>query len=182
MDRQSFFRLLHSFNQGHHRTRDEGYSLLHLSLHDLTAASHQFIDHVCEYVSLERKNKNSIFFIAMHLRYPCSSTVRILLQCGFDLHATDISGNTPLHLFASSTSPCNEIIVELLCDAGAHLDSANILGQTAVDVALNDRTKKLLKSKMKINLKCLCARLIRKTNLPFRDQLSLSLVNFVQIH
>lgn len=126
--------------------------------------------------------RNQVPFILLHFRYPCLLTVRTLLQCGFDLHATDISGNTPLHVFVSSTNTCDETILELLCEAGAHLDYANILGQTPVDVAFNNHTKQLLKSKMKINLKCLCARLIRKMNLSFREKLSLSLVKFVQIH
>lgn len=186
VDRQSFYRLLSSFNQGQYKTREDGYSLLHLSLHDLTAASHQFIDHICEFVSLTRKTKPhsffSFFFIFNHFRYPCLLTVRTLLHCGFDLHATDISGNTPLHVFVSNLNTCDEAILQLLCEAGVHIDYANILGQTAIDVAFNDQTKQLLKSKMNINLKCLCARLIRKTKISFYEKLSLSLVKFVQIH
>jgi ankyrin repeat protein len=90
-----------------------------------------------------------------------------LLQCGADVNAPDATGNTPLHMLASNSSICNETILQLLCDAGAHFDYTNALGETPIDIAFNSNTKQLFQSKMKLNLKCLCARLIRKHDIPF---------------
>jgi uncharacterized metal-binding protein YceD (DUF177 family) len=94
----------------------------------------------------------------------------------------DTRGNTPLHIFAANRRACDEVILQLLCDAGAHLDHINVSGQTPIDVVIYFRTKVLLKSKMKISLKCICARLIRRNNLPFHGKINKSLVNFIQKH
>jgi Fem-1 family protein b len=110
-------------------------------------------------------------------------TARILLQCGADVNANDAMRNTPLHIFVSNNdSICDESILKLLCDAGAHLDYVNALGETAFDLATNSIIKKQLKSQMYLSLKCLCARLIQKNNLPFHGKFSTSLVNFVEKH
>jgi len=110
-------------------------------------------------------------------------TAHILLQCGADVNAIDAIRNTPLHVFASNNeSMCDESILKLLCDAGAHLDYVNSLGETAFDLTSNPVIKQLLKSQMYLSLKCLCARLIRKNNLPYHGEFSTSLVNFVEKH
>ena len=110
------------------------------------------------------------------------STVRTLLQCGADVNGSDAIGNTPLHIPASNSDICNESMLDLLCDAGAHLDFTNALGETPVDMALNSGTEQLLKARMKLNLKCICARLIRKNNILFHRRIGTALVNFVEKH
>lgn len=72
IDRQSLYRLLYSFNQENYRTRDDGYSLLHLSLNDLVMPSHQFIDHFCEYSFTEQRNSSSslIILLDIHVYIP----------------------------------------------------------------------------------------------------------------
>ena len=110
-------------------------------------------------------------------------TARLLIQCGANVNAIDTARNTPLHIVAiNNKSTCDESILKLLCDAGAHLDYANVLGEIPVDVASNLNIKRLLKSNMKLSLKCLCARLIQKKNVPFREKIAVSLVNFVEKH
>ncbi len=109
-------------------------------------------------------------------------TVRTLLQCGADANASDVTGNTPLHILASNSSVCDETILQLLFDAGAHFDYTNALGETPIDIALNSNTKQLLKAKTKMKLKCLCAGLIRKNYIPFHGKIATSLVNFVERH
>jgi hypothetical protein len=74
------------------------------------------------------------------------------------------------------------MIVNLLCDAGAHLDYANAFGQTPVDLATMPNTYQLLRSKMNLSLKCLCARLIRKKNVLFQGKIGATLVSFVEKH
>ena len=110
------------------------------------------------------------------------STARILLQYDADVNAVDAMGNTPLHIVASNSTVYDESILEFLCDAGAHLDYTNTLGQTPVDIASNGEAKQWLISKMTISLKCLCARLIQKYTIPFDGKFSTSLTNFVKRH
>jgi ankyrin repeat protein len=117
-----------------------------------------------------------------YCRYPCLQTAHILLQCNAAVNAFDAVRNTPLHVIASSKSACDKSILKLLCDAGAHLDCVNALGQTPIDLATIPDVKQLLKIRMKLSLKCLCARLIRKKNVPFREKIAISLVNFVEKH
>lgn len=117
-----------------------------------------------------------------YCRYPCLQTTRLLLQCGTSINALDTLRNTPLHIFAANKSSTDKSILKLLCDAGAHLDYSNALGQTPFDLAKTPETKQLLQSRMKLNLKCLCARLIKKNNIPFHDQITVSLGNFVAKH
>jgi ankyrin repeat protein len=98
------------------------------------------------------------------------------------VNTTDAVGNTPLHILASNSNNCDETILQLLCDAGPHFDYTNTLGETPIDLALNSNTKQLLKVKMKIKLKCLCARLIKNNDIPFHGKIATSLVNFVERH
>jgi Fem-1 family protein b len=115
-------------------------------------------------------------------RYPCFQTARILLQSGAAVNAFDAVRNTPLHIIASSKSSRDQSILNLLCNANAHMDYANDLRQTPIDLAIIPDIKQLLKSRMKLSLKCLCAHLIRKKNVPFRETISTSLANFVEKH
>lgn len=161
-DRRNFYRLIHSINQDLYLTRHCESSLLHLCLNESTSSSHRFIDETC--------------------KYPCYNTVRTLLQCGADVNASDAIGNTPLHTFVSNTDVYNENIFQLLCDAGAHLDYTNALGEIPLNTVSRFDMKQLLQTKMKIKLKCICARLIRQTHLQYQDYITQSLVNFVQRH
>jgi hypothetical protein len=76
----------------------------------------------------------------------------------------------------------NTAILEFLCDAGAHLDCVNQDGKTAADIAVHPQAIQLLKARTKLNLKCLCARLIQQNKLEIRDKLSNSLIEFVSKH
>ncbi len=109
-------------------------------------------------------------------------TTRILLQWGAAVNAFDTVRNTPLHILVSNKLACEESILNLLYDTGAHLDYANALGKTPLDLATASNVNQWIKSKMNLNLKCLCARLIRKKNVPFQDEIAVSLVDFVKKH
>jgi Fem-1 family protein b len=115
-------------------------------------------------------------------RYPCLRTVRVLLQCGADVNAYNIERFTPLHIFVSNSASCDEAIFQLLCDADAHLDYASESGKIPIDIAFNTKIKQLLKAKMTLSLKCLCARLIQKAKIPYHGKISNSLVTFIKRH
>lgn len=109
-------------------------------------------------------------------------TVRTLVQCGIDVNASNALRNTPIHVFASNSSDCDEAILQLLCDADVHLDYANALRETPMDLALNLNIKRLLKTRIRLSLKCLCARIIQKNDIPFHGKIGNSLVTFVARH
>ncbi len=76
-------------------------------------------------------------------------------------------------------------MIDLLCDAGAHLDYVNKKGQTPLEsiYPLKISTIQCLKKRIDvIRLKCLCARIIRHQQFSIENILSKSLVNFVQKH
>ena len=106
-----------------------------------------------------------------------------MLQCGSNVNAIDSTRNTPLHIFVSNNeSICDESILKLLFNAGAHADYVNALGETPLDLATNPTIKYQLKFRMHQSLKCLCARLIRKNKLSFDGKVTSSLVNFIERH
>ncbi|CAF1378706.1 unnamed protein product [Adineta steineri] len=156
--RKIFNQLIQSINKNRYVVSNSGSSLLHLCLSDTT----------------------SIF--KGPCKYPCVHTVRTLLKCGADVNAMNFVRDTPLHIFVRNSSDCDETIFQLLCDAGAHLDYMNALRKMPIDIVLNPNTKRLVKEKMKLNLKCLCARLIQKNAIPFHGKICTSLINFVEKH
>ena len=110
------------------------------------------------------------------------STVQLLLNCGADIDARDARRNTPLQVLVGNSSEPDEALVNLLCDRGAHLDCVNADGETALDIGSSLKIKALLKARMQISLKCLCARLIRMNGVPFEGRINKSLAKFVGNH
>ncbi|CAF4194233.1 unnamed protein product [Rotaria sp. Silwood2] len=161
-DRKLFYRHICFIVQRHYVTQTFGSSLLHLSLSDHTSANDYFIDDIC--------------------KYPCLHTARILLHCGANMNAIDAARNTSLHIFVSNATIVDDTIIQYLYDSGAHLDYVNALRETPIDVAKNSNIKQFLKTKTKLSLKCLCARLIRKNTIPFHGKIANSLINFVEKH
>jgi len=113
-------------------------------------------------------------------------TTRLLIDCGADVNALDIDGNTPLHILVRNTSSSNVIkIIDIFYNAGAHLDYVNKKGQTPLESVSSYRFKIIERLKKKMNvsrLKCLCARVIRQQQFSIETILSTSLVNFVHKH
>ena len=83
-------------------------------------------------------------------RYPCLNTVRLLLQGGADINAFDVERTTPLHVFVANSNSCNETILQILVDAGAHLDYVDGSGETAIDAAFHANIKQLLKARNEV--------------------------------
>ncbi len=77
-------------------------------------------------------------------------------------------------------------IARLLLDAGAHLDSVNNQGETAVDVWKRENKKNTfdwLKDDGGVpKLKCLTARVIHRQKVSHLDKLPVSLQVFIRMH
>ena len=76
-----------------------------------------------------------------------------------------LRSNTALHVCAQSQTDHSLRVVQLLLESNAHPDSLNGNQQTAFDLAQTSEMKDLLRrSHSPFRLKCLCARLLMKTN------------------
>jgi hypothetical protein len=97
--------------------------------------------------------------------FPNLATTELLLTYGnrwINVDAIDISnGNTALHIVSQSTKTDALLIVELLINAGAHVDCLNKHNKTPLDYAKTTEIKSVLqKQQTPPLLKCLCARQI----------------------
>ncbi len=119
-------------------------------------------------------------------RYPCWRTVRLLVHCGANVDVLDSNQNTPLHIIVQNHFTFDVIvIIDILCDSGAHLDSVNNQGQIPIELisVFENEIIQHLTEKMGVKrLKCICARLIRKESLEYQELFSKSLIDFIQKH
>ena len=144
---RELIQVIQTIIQREYRTKKDEYSLLHLCSSTTTM---KFSD---------------------ELSYPCGLTVRLLLACGIHVDSLDINRNTPLHRLMQNTCSMDAIMIigNLLCQFGAHLDQVNNHGEIALDLIPSTQQQIIRhwREKMAVRqLKCLCARLIRKQNLP----------------
>ena len=108
-------------------------------------------------------------------KFPCSSTTKLLLQAGADPQAVDRAKNTPLHIIVNYKKIVSDFltlhaIIMALLENGAHIDSVNAAGQTALTAATTGVAEIILKSQADMSLKCLAAQSIRKYNLNYIGQ------------
>ena len=115
---------------------------------------------------------------------PVSSVIRWLIYAGADVNETNSRSNmTLMHTIGGAYNiyPSRPII-QILLDAGAHIDCVNAYGHLPEDCAHNMEIKEILRTHRKISLKCLCARLIASSKIPYKHCLSSTLVHFVYMH
>ena len=136
---------------------------------------------------MECHNCNSIGFCKL---FPSLPVVQLLLFCRTPINALDCNHSTPLHdlvrspygYYSNEEQGEIKIIFKLLVHAGAHLD-AIAEGKTPEDCAEPGKLKNLFrKYPIQVNLKCICARLIRKKELNYIDCISKHLQLFVELH
>ena len=113
-------------------------------------------------------------------------TTRLLIGCGANVNVFDSDGNTPLHNLVKNISTTDVFkMIDLLYNAGAHLDYINSKGQTPLQLVplLPIKIIEHLKKKMDvIRLKCCCARLIRQQKLSYENIFSTALICFIRKH
>ena len=117
-------------------------------------------------------------------------TLKLLLDTGFNVNATNSAGNTPLHVavsFDPSIDPSKDPSIltetlEVLLDGGAHYDFLNNKGETAIDVAKTDGVRRILSERKKLELKCISARAVKKFGLPYLGVVPKTLEKYISMH
>uniref|UniRef100_A0A8C4N987 Protein fem-1 homolog B n=1 Tax=Eptatretus burgeri TaxID=7764 RepID=A0A8C4N987_EPTBU len=144
-----------------------GSSLLHLTVHSDTPVDNFHTDAVCSFPSLHAAQR--------------------LLVCGASPNATDNQGKTPLHLIVCYARPISDfltlhgIIVSLL-EAGAHVDATDCNGQTPFECCTTGVAEIVLRTEMRVSLKCLAARVVRRHGIAYQSHIPRALENFVAMH
>ncbi|XP_036391567.1 protein fem-1 homolog B [Megalops cyprinoides] len=120
-------------------------------------------------------------------RFPNAQVTKLLLDCGARVNAVDREGNSPLHIIAQYNRPVSDFltlhaVIVSLVEAGAHMDMTNKQKKTPLDKSTTGVSEILLKTRMKMSLKCLAARAVRKHQIAYRKQVPKSLEEFVELH
>nr|CAD7401983.1 unnamed protein product [Timema cristinae] len=159
-------RLVFKLNQLQVATRD-GFTLLHLCVNADTPVDDFHTNDVC--------------------KFPCAATAKLLIQCGADVNAMDHNRNTPLHIIVSYQKPISDfltlhsIILELT-EAGAHIDTVNMQGETPFEAATTGVAEIILRTQTKLSLKCMAAKAVKTYNLTYEGQVPRSLESFIELH
>lgn len=145
----------------------EGSSLLHLAISSNTPVDDFHTNDVCS--------------------FPNAQVTKLLLDCGSPVNAIDNEGNTPLHVIVQYNRPISDFltlhaIIISLVEAGAHTDMTNKQKKTPLDKSTTGVSEILLKTQMKMSLKCLAARAVRQHQIMYRNQIPKTLEEFVEFH
>ena len=118
---------------------------------------------------------------------PSADTVKLLLNAGFNVNATDCDGDTPLHT-AASLEPGDDLIhqvpeiMKALFYGGAHHDFVNNDGKTPMDMAETDEARMMLSERRKLDLKCISARAVKKLGIPYMGVVPKTLEKYISMH
>ena len=119
---------------------------------------------------------------------PSADTVKLLLNAGFNVNATDCDGDTPLHSAAYSLEPGDDLIhqvpeiMKALFDGGAHHDFVNNDGKTPMDMAKTDEARMILSERRKLELECISARAVKKFGIPYLGVVPKTLEKYISMH
>ena len=119
--------------------------------------------------------------------FPSADTVKLLLNAGFNVNATDCDGDTPLHT-AASLEPGDDLIhqvpeiMKALFYGGAHHDFVNNDGKTPMDMAKTDEARMILSERRKLELKCISAKAVKKFGIPYLGVVPKTLEKYISMH
>ncbi|XP_072376743.1 protein fem-1 homolog B [Diabrotica undecimpunctata] len=148
-------------------TLRNGQSLLHLACSSDTPVDDFHITDIC--------------------KFPCKETTKLLLQCGANVNAMDNERNTPLHIIVQYNKAVSDFItmhsiITDLIENGAHLDCVNKYNETPLDISATGVAEIILKTQMKISLRCIAANAIKAYALTYRGQVPEALESFIELH
>ncbi|XP_032821158.2 protein fem-1 homolog C-like [Petromyzon marinus] len=113
-------------------------------------------------------------------KFPSGPVTSLLLECGADIDACDLDGNTPLHVAALNN---NSDIMKLLLDNGAHFDMANAARRTSYELLdEKEMAKNLIHPTCHVTLQCLAAQALIGHKVTYKGKIPSILEAFVQLH
>ena len=131
--------------------------------------------------------KTSSVVEEFYSHFPSARVLRTLIECGAAIDARDKDGNSPLHLCVTALlhlpeSNRSEVdsMIKYLLENGAHADSTNSAGITAT-MGLQNIWPRFRQLDYQ-SLKCLSARVIKKYNIPFKGEIPVTLLPFMDMH
>ncbi|KAF7648945.1 hypothetical protein LDENG_00149800 [Lucifuga dentata] len=133
----------------------EGSSLLHLAISSSTPVDDFHTNDVCS--------------------FPNAQVTKLLLDCGAQVNAADHEGNTPLHVIVQYNRPISDFLT-------LHAIIISLQKKTPLDKSTTGVSEILLKTQMKMSLKCLAARAVRQHQITYRNQIPKTLEEFVEFH
>ncbi|MBN3279233.1 FEM1B protein, partial [Polyodon spathula] len=145
----------------------EGSTLLHLAINPNTPVDDFHTNDVCS--------------------FPNALVTKLLISCGAQVNAVDNEGNSPLHIIVQYNRPISDFltlhaIIISLVEAGAHTDMTNKQKKTPLDKSTTGVSEILLKTQMKMSLKCLAARAVQQHEINYKNQIPKTLEEFVEFH
>lgn len=160
------FCTIYKLNHMDLRTKN-GQTFLHLTVNASTPVDNFHTDEVC--------------------KFPCAATTKLLIQCGAAVNVLDYENNTPLHLIVGYDNPISDFltlhsIIVALIEAGAHMDTVNCKGATPFEAATSGVAEIILRTHIKLSLKCIAAKAVKTFNLSYQGQVPRTLETFIELH
>ncbi|XP_019768802.1 protein fem-1 homolog B isoform X2 [Dendroctonus ponderosae] len=120
-------------------------------------------------------------------KFPCAETTRLLIRCGANVNAMDNERNTPLHVIVNYHKAISDFltlhsIITDLTENGAHTDIVNNKGETPLESSTTGVAEIILKTQIKISLKCMAANAVKVNNIPYRGLVPSGLDEFIELH
>ena len=122
-----------------------------------------------------------------HSSYSYSGAVKLLLNAGFNVNVINGHGDTALHIVATLKPSDDKIhlltdMLQVLFDGGAHHDFVNNDGKTPMDMAETDEARMILSKRRKLELKCICARAVKRFGIPYLGLVPKILEKYISMH
>ncbi len=127
------------------------------------------------------------FHVSDVVSFPNAALACLLIKCGSSVNAVDVDHNSALHVIVKYGKPISDFltlhaIIMALLNADVHVDMRNRQGKTAIEASTTGVAEIILRTQMKVSLKCISARAVRKYKLTYRGQIPGSLEEFVDMH